>query len=475
MAESAGELITLLRSALLGRLEVAGWVVDEVDESLMGSDLLGAFRRPLSQEFSLAGQFWQEKGQDRRGTSVVITCEFGVSFDRSYRLWPVVEDDPRVWDAALEDKELTSRGQGVNVTVRSAGDVEAAAMDLAAVAARAVTVGGRYATVESLLGYVRSWEEDYAAEIVPLVLAAAGRSGEARSALDEYNARRGSDTGYRSFAFRLNSWMDSGDGLPDPPEPRPLGDRPEPGRVTFGPQFAEHHQMPSASEMLRQSRERRQKRDAATDAVRAVKTGKSRQELSDLLERELQQRGLRADPVSIDLGVDAIQADTPAERVRAGWRALRTIGEGLGGLVTELKNVGNPPPEWVRPPPKASYRASRTIGEWITVAADPGAAPMLERALSTAVYNPLPDDQVRFEVWLSWEPDPVDTRSLIWVHIAADKVATLDSNQTGRFRADMEGASRTGQLPAVEARITRQAGPPGYLLELGAPASLADP
>ena len=65
---------------------------------------------------------------------------------------------------------------------------------------------------------------------------------------------------------------------------------------------------------------------------------------------------------------------------------------------------------------------------------------------------------------------PPETASLISVHVGSEKVATLDPDQTEETRADMDLARNRGQVPAVEARLTKQTYPPGYRLELGAPA-----
>ncbi len=136
----------------------------------------------------------------------------------------------------------------------------------------------------------------------------------------------------------------------------------------------------------------------------------------------------------------------------------------------QLKTIGQPPPAWLEPPLHACFGTSWTVGEWITVQTDQVSVPVFERALAGAIHSPLHHDQVRFEAWLTWDPNPSVQDSVIAVHVGTDVAATLDPEQTQQFRTDMVNAAALGQLPAVAARLTRFGDPPRYRLELAAPA-----
>ncbi len=176
------------------------------------------------------------------------------------------------------------------------------------------------------------------------------------------------------------------------------------------------------------------------------------------------------DPLTIELELDGIQADTRAEKRRVGWRAVGNLVQGYGAMWKQLKTIGQPPPDWLEPPLHACFGTSWTVGEWITVQTDSVSAPVLERALAGAVHGPLYDDQVRFEAWLTWDSDPPVEESLIAVRVGTDVAGTLDPEQTEQYRTDMVNAAALGQLPAVAARLTRVGDPPRYRLELAAPS-----
>jgi hypothetical protein len=450
-----------------------GWDVDLVAESMMGTALIGAFRRSIDGDFSLTASF-EVEDQDRRSRFLTVFSEFGMSYDRSYRLWPVASGFPRPEDVCLGDDAIFGRGQTLGAVVRSGGEVEAAAKKLAAGAERAVEVAGCYASIDALVDYARSSVDEVdQIDTVPILLAAAGRTDEARAAIGEYRSRRRSythDSEYRAFVARLTDWMDSGSPLPDMPGPVTDSDTdewPDPDverDPTPGPS-------PSLWEAWRRARESSAKSRAASEAVRADKEGKSRAELAEMLKRERAERGWETNPRFLDMHVDAIGADSRAEKREVGFRALGNIMGGFKAIAQDLKAIDDPAPEWMEPPTKAGHPVRGSRGQWITIETDTDAAPVLEQALATANHNPLRDDQIDPELWLDWHRQPTTDEPLIAVHLGSHKVATLDANTTARYRADMNAAAAKGLLPVVKGRLIRTPEPPGYQLQIQHPTT----
>ncbi len=319
MSDAAGaELRALMRSDLLQRLTRDGWGVDEVAEALDG-EVIGAFRQRVADEFCVTAQF-EFDIEDRRGrSSITVTAGFGLSYDRSYRLWPTVSGHPFLCEAGLDD-ELNGAGKLAEVRIGHSRDVAAAAARLDIVATRAVQLARRYATVDGLLGCLRSAKEDFDQDmVVPVVLAAAGRHDEARATITTYRSRARSASD-REFALRLTNWMDSGSELPDPPAAADVRVRAddERYRIVFPRGYEDRLEAPSVVDIMRRSRDRSARRRAASDAVRSQKSGKSREQLLAMYQLELEERDLEMDPLTIELELDGIQAETRAEKRRVG-------------------------------------------------------------------------------------------------------------------------------------------------------------
>ncbi len=462
-----------LRSRLVPAMTGHGWALDPVAESMMGTALIGAFRRRIDDDFSVTASF-EVEDQDRRSRVLKVFSEFGMSYDRSYRLWPVASGFPRPADVGLDDDAIFGRGQSLGAVVRSEGEVEAAAKKLAAGAERSAEVAGRYASVDALVDYARSSVDEIdQIDTIPLLLAAAGRTDEARAAISEYRSWRQADTHdseYRAFVARLTDWMDSGSPLPDLPGPVTDLDTDE-----WPDLDVENYPTPGSSPSLweawRRARESSAKSRAASEAVRAEKEGKSRAELGEMLKRERAERGLETNPRFLDMHIDAIGADSRAEKREVGFRTLGNILSGFKAIAQDLKAIDDPAPEWMEPPIRAGYRLRGRRGQWITIETDADAAPILEQAVATANHNPLRDDQIDLELWLDWHRQPTTDGPLVAVHLGSHRVATLDANTTARYRADMEAAATQGLLSVVGGRLIRTPEPPGYHLQIQSPTT----
>jgi hypothetical protein len=192
---------------------------------------------------------------------------------------------------------------------------------------------------------------------------------------------------------------------------------------------------------------------------------------------------LDTNPRVLDLLIDGIQAESKAEKRAAGFKALRNLADGLSATFTGISVSGDPAPPWMEPPLKASHSIRGVPGKWITVETDVEAIPVIERALATAIHNPLLDDQIQPEVWLDWQSRPSsdtafpsDTallfdKAFLEVHLGDQTVATLDADTTSLFRIHMETAATEGLVPVIKGRLTRTSEPPGHRLEIQSPAN----
>jgi hypothetical protein len=482
MGSHAASLQALLRSRLIAVMTDRGWKLDLVAESTMGTALIGAFRQQLDEEFSATASFefdfaFEFDSRSREGrlaaAPIGVISEFGVSYDRSYRLWPLATGYPAASDLALDESEVFGHGKTLDVTMPLDKGVDAIADKLEAGAEKALGVAGRYTSVDTILARFRASDQEmdqvYA---VPLLLAAAGRLEEARAAIHQYRSRRISsthDSEYRAFVTRLSTWMDSGDPLPDPPESFTKVHAGE----WFGPDYENgppRSPAPGFWELWERSREKSEQTRAANEAVRSNKAGKSRKELAEMLQREKSERGLDTSPRFLDMQIDAIQADSRAERRAVGLKALKTFVDGITATFRGLSASGDPAPEWMEPPLKASHTIRGIPGIWITIETDPDAGPVLERALATAIQNPFRDDQIEPELWLDWRSRPTADETLLSVHLGDQRVATLDGNTAALFRIHMEAAVTEGLLPVANGRLIRTSEAPGHRLEIQRPA-----
>jgi hypothetical protein len=460
-AEVRGEL----RSRLATVLTTGGWTLDPVRESLFGSLGIAAFRRPITDEFSVTAEF-----EDDQGPVLSVSAEFFVSYERSYRLWPVVQDYPVSAEIEVSEtgRDAPKVREDFRVVVGSARALPGAVDKLSAMAARAVTEASDMASVDVVLEVLRSREVDSRADAIPVVLAAAGRFDEARRAIDEYRALRDPYThtaDYRRLASRLTGWIDAGAVLPGPPAPLQVrADNEE----TFEPPPAFEHVEPlSFLQVWRQSKERSAQLKAARAAVEKQRLGKSRDELRVLYEAELAARRLTGQPRATELVLDRIEAGSPAEKRAVGWRAMGEIAGLVTTTVKDLKAIGQPPAAWLEPPLAASYEVLHRHGEWFAVETDPLAQPVLDRALEGVVHGSWRDDRVNFDAWLTAANDEAAGTRRLGVHVGVVAVAQLSQEDSDRFATAFDAAATRGELPFMAARITRH--PAGPSLELGVP------
>ena len=268
-----------------------GWELDVVAESMMGTALIGAFRHHLDDEFSATASFefdveieLPNRKRPPADARVEIISDLGVSYERAYRLWTLASGHPRPSDLALDDNDILGPGKTSDTTFQSDEEVDRITGKLTARAEKALDAAERFTSVETILDRLLASEvsDDDSHQIyaVPLLLAVANRSEEARAAITKYRSLRRSfthDSEYRAFVTRLTKWMDSGSPLPDPRGPFTYERESQWGFPDFG-ELPTRPPTPSFWEIWRRSRDRSKKTRAATDAVRSDKAGKSREE-----------------------------------------------------------------------------------------------------------------------------------------------------------------------------------------------------
>jgi len=453
------ELHRLLRDGLTETMAQSGWVVDLAEDTEPGGWMVGAFRVPIGEEFAAAVQFELSTPSRYSHLPLEVTGVVGVSYERAYRLWPVVWDGEQ-YELAVELADLVDATPPLTAKVSTPSDVRRAVTLLARpVLAHAVEWAGRYATVDAVLDACQHDPifADRQRMVVPVVLAAAGRHDEARSALASYFAVQDPRTEgreYRRFAYQLNRWLDSGAELPPPPR-GPVG---EP--LPFDPEAPP-----------RKTREQREaERDAfrqAVDAVRHDGGHKTRDELRAMLQGEFTSREVVLDdPLELEMALDAVEAgDSRSARRRLGFDLLKTV---VGGIVQAVRSREAPPiPTWLEPPPHAAHRVWLDPRRWVTITPDPGVEPFLQR-----VFDAIPTrilDSVHVDAWLQQDPEPGAAGSRIGVQIGTHRVGTIKGTDQARYEPTMELAARRAEQPLVEARITRLRDG-GWLLALGTPA-----
>lgn len=468
--DSEANLVRLLQSELQERLTAEGWEADDVVAGTLGEAVFGVFRRRLTEEFSFAAEFYSESLRHIGIRPIVVGCEFGVSYDKSYRLWPLVVGYSRPWDAALAEEELFGKGEERRVIVHSPQDIPVAISQLVAVSRRALAIGGGYASIDGLLALARSLEEDDdRAEVMAVVLAAAGRTQEARVELDRYERLRATtNASSRRFILRLSRWLESNGSMASRPS-RDRRKRPKKAREQASSPGLDRRMAPSNEQLRREQSERQEKRREAIDAVRRVKVGKSREQLADLYRAELHRRGLEFNPLLLEVAIDAICAETLSERREVARRAAHAVVSGLVQMAKDLPKGAWPSPQSMKAPPNASYPVRWIPGRWIDLEPDLAARPALDRLLSGAGRGKVDQKAVVVEAWLTWEASLSPDNAAIVVHIGSESVARIIPEDAVGYRDEMTRAAMEGELPALPARVTRNDDGTTYRLELAVP------
>ncbi len=215
-------------------------------------------------------------------------------------------------------------------------------------------------------------------------------------------------------------------------------------------------------------REAAAKKKQVTQAVGALRHGKTREQLRSLFEDELDRRGVARDPVWVEQKLDELEW-SPAERGRETVRRLGLAATTLG-RVAQSQGLGEAP-QWMQPPDDASYYAWARRTEKTPVDIDPDAEAWLERALASTPRR-IGKLMAVVDVWFSYENGQSD--GVVIVHLGNQSVGSLNREASERFATVMQAAPSRGAKPRGSAQLAKAAHlRPPYLLVVDVPLSAA--
>jgi hypothetical protein len=498
--------------ALEDRLGASGWVsyerIARIRPSAFAAGHLATFSRPGHEEFAVTAVFsWRREDES---SPLIVAGRIGVEYEPA-----------GPWLAALTDPE----SHGVlllqplaGVAVATAADVEEAVDELVAFVGEASRNSAgvsdlgalidllrsgqavsltKSAAVDSALDYVEEDEQDDVeagsgeheeypaeaeaklarAELMAVLLALADHADEARKVLRDY--RPPSDEPQlakrhvrfmRHFERFLLGGSGQAPGTPARWPPAPV--RPE------RPQSVAERIAELAPTIRRQ-------RDA-TRAVRAVSEGKTRAELRNLLERELDERNVPMDPSAVDTRVDLLATERETfGRARIALKGLKALGD----LITRQsartesqpdEHISTPrePPEnetelpedetELDLPERAAYPIDGSAQRWAAVVLEPDARPCLDNVAKVRSLGH-GSHVAAVDVWLSEGSSPSNSEASVTVNIGAHPVGRLRPDDADLFRDAMHAAAERDEDAWTRAWLTASSGAMPYQLEVMLP------
>jgi hypothetical protein len=452
------ELSEALRQELSRRLTEAGWDADVAYDTGPGAVILGAFRRPTADDFWIAVQFMSMNPWGPGDTRAFMGM-VGVSYFPAYCLWPTLIDRERA-ELTVAVGELVGDPEYGVVNVKLAGpdDVPKAAEALVSpLLTQGIEWAQQYTSIDAIVDWHRADPERFDSEIqvIPVLLATSGRPTEARSALSSYLAsgrEEVTDPDFARFSRAFSGWLDAGAVAPEPPT----------GPV--GPRFR-RPETPTREDQARKMRIRRE----AENAVRHQGAGKTRDQLREMLTAELGRREAKEAPFAMEMMLDKIQApETPLGRARFTLSGLKAAAGLFSGVVKMLRNPDSmEQPEWLEPPPRATYEIYADHRNAVGIELDPVAEAWLDRVLDEA--SAITRDMATVKAWLAWDPEPQTPSSRLAAHIGAERVGVVPDADVRLFQAAMDSASRSNGVPFTPAALHRRKNSPRYMLEVFAP------
>jgi hypothetical protein len=321
---------------------------------------------------------------------------------------------------------------------------------------------------------------DASLELIPALLAGAGRYEEARRFLGEHYPlgwQDGARPHSRRFVRQLTRWVDNDGKLTLPNSPALWSSQRQPRSGNSNPP-------PSFLEILAENWPVVKARQEAVQAVRAVSHGKTRDELRTLLRDELRKREVSMEPEDFEQRIETLAIERePFGKARNALRAFAAMRDlGLPGT-TPIRSAltgenrerldDRLDPAWMQTPERAAYPILLAGADRVAVRLDPDAGTWLAQALHAAGPDAA---QRRFvEVWLAPDPEPAASATRVGVHIGSRRVGHLDADTSERVRPALEAAAERDEDAQIKAHLTRLAGTAKYVLALPLPASQDDP
>jgi hypothetical protein len=317
-----------LRAQLADRMTAAAWSPDPAeDTSIADGGVVGSFRHLLNENFAVTAWFaWLGDYPPLQVDTVVA-----VSYERSYPLWPML-----IQQAHSEVKiGVDGLGHGPHPVELWGLDEVSRAVDqlVAPVLESAVGWAEPFASLDALLAALAA-SNDAMVELadIPVVLAAAGRPEDARQAFADAlvtHRTEASETYWKDFAARFTAWLASGAIPPD----RPCG---PPSSKAY---VAEPLQV---GDVWAKARHEVDNRRSAISSVAERQTGRSRDELRDMLHDELDARELTPSPREIEMMLDRIQATSVAAKTELRAEAVGSLVSMARGIFVAIKNRNQP-------------------------------------------------------------------------------------------------------------------------------------
>ena len=190
------------------------------------------------------------------------------------------------------------------------------------------------------------------------------------------------------------------------------------------------------------------KKKQVVEAVRAVGHGKTRGQLWTLFEEEMDRHGVPRNPIWVEQKLDELEW-SPGDRGRETLRRLGLAGVTLGRMV---QSHGLPDaPQWMEPPPDATYRVPAGLSEKTAVDLDPEAGAWLDRALVSTPRR-VGTLLAIVDVWFSHDAASDDGGHVI-VHLGVQRVGTLNEAASERFAPVMKTAASRDAKPRATAQL----------------------
>jgi hypothetical protein len=207
-----------LISGLRKQMTAAGWHVDPTVTLDTGDGRVGLFRLPLNQECSVTALFMWKGNLPPMEVDTVI----GVSYERTFRVWPYLLSGYPHSEVRVGVEDLDRVASLVHLW--ELGEVDGAVERLVTpVLAHAVSWAKPLASLEALLARLStSADPDSALTDTPVLLAGAGRIGEARHALASAQSlypEEAKELLVGSYLGKLTAWLDAGAPPMPPSEP----------------------------------------------------------------------------------------------------------------------------------------------------------------------------------------------------------------------------------------------------------------
>jgi hypothetical protein len=203
---AAAGLVDRLRLDLEQRLAPQGWTLVPAEDFVP----IMSFVAAIDDDFSATAEILA-MGRPRRLPVRIHQLLLGVSYEPLRRLLIVLDDD--LGSSILHEPidSIAEREPNWRIELAKPSDVDRAADELAGlILSHGLAYAERYASIDGLLDAHRDNSNEFGV-MVPLLLASAGRIGEARRALADYRPHDERDVGpgEQALARRLGEWLDS--------------------------------------------------------------------------------------------------------------------------------------------------------------------------------------------------------------------------------------------------------------------------